>query len=53
MDASFIILESLSWIVNIANYPSEYIFNRYGDLPKVFMYFNPHYGCPYDEWKLD
>jgi hypothetical protein len=44
MDASFMLLQDLSWLVDIAAYPSQYVFNRYGDLPSVFMFFNPHYG---------
>lgn len=53
MDASFILLESLDWLVNIAAYPSEFIFNRYGKTPSVFMFLNPQYGSPYDEWRVD
>lgn len=53
MDASFILLQDLSWLLNIASYPSQYVFNRYGELPSIFMFFNPHYGSPYDEWRVD
>lgn len=53
MDASYILLENLDWLINIASYPSEYVFNRYGELPEVFMFFNPNYGCPYNEWVVD
>lgn len=53
IDASFMLLESLDWLVNIAAYPSEFIFNRYGQLPSVFMFLNPQYGSPYDEWRVD
>lgn len=30
LDVSYISLESFDWILNIAQYPSQYIFNRYG-----------------------
>lgn len=30
MDVSYIALESFEWILNIAQYPSQFIFNRYG-----------------------
>ena len=46
MDASYVALESFDWLVNIGRYPSQFIFNRYGALPKVFMMWHPHYGAP-------
>jgi hypothetical protein len=52
MDASYILLENLDWLVNIARYPSEYVFNRYGPLPKVLMFWHPHYGSPL-EWSVN
>jgi mannosyltransferase OCH1-like enzyme len=48
LDVSYFSLESFDWILNIARYPSQYIFNRYGELPKVLMYFHPHYGQPFN-----
>lgn len=45
-------MESFDWITNIARYPSQSVFNRYGTLPSVFMYFSPHYGQPF-EWVYD
>jgi mannosyltransferase OCH1-like enzyme len=48
MDASFILLQDLEWLINIAAYPSQFIFNRYGDLPSVFIFYNPHYGSQFD-----
>lgn len=53
MDAAFMLLQDLSWLSNIAAYPSQYVFNRYGELPEVFMFFNPQYGSQYDEWEVD
>jgi mannosyltransferase OCH1-like enzyme len=47
MDASFFALESFDWLVNIGRYPSQYIFNRFGNLPKVVMMFHPHWGGPF------
>ena len=52
MDASFMAIESFDWLVNIGKYPSQYIFNRFGSLPRVFMMFHPHYGSPF-EWTID
>lgn len=28
------------------------IFNRYGELPRVLMYFHPHFGTAFD-WTYD
>ena len=36
----------------IARAPSETIFNRYGELPRVLMFFHPHYGSSFD-WAFD
>lgn len=44
MDASFVLIEPLTWLLNITNYPQNYIYNRYGKHPKVFMFFNPQYA---------
>lgn len=52
MDLSYILLENLNWLVSIAKYPSNFIFNRYGENPKAFMFFHPHYGSPFI-WKVD
>ena len=45
-------LESFDWITNIANYPSKFVYNRYGNLPKVLMFYHPHFGQPF-EWTYD
>jgi mannosyltransferase OCH1-like enzyme len=47
MDVSYIALENFDWLLNIGKYPSQYIFNRFGKLPKVFMIWHPHYGSPF------
>lgn len=44
LDASTIAVESLDWLVNIAKFPNKYIYNRYGELPSVFLFFNPYDG---------
>jgi hypothetical protein len=28
------------------------VFNRYGEIPRMFLFFHPHYGQPFD-WKYD
>ena len=45
-------VESFDWLIDIAKYPSQLVFNRYGDLPEVVMYFHPHYGQPF-HWSYD
>ena len=52
MDVSYVALESLDWILNIAKYPSQFVFNRFGELPKVLMFFHPHFGQPF-RWDFD
>jgi mannosyltransferase OCH1-like enzyme len=52
MDVSYFSMQSLDWILNIARYPSQYIFNRYGEMPRMFMFFHPHYGQPF-YWKYE
>jgi len=44
LDASYIFVENFSWITNIAGEHSKFIFNKFGNLPKVLMQFNPIYG---------
>jgi hypothetical protein len=38
--------------VNIGKFPSQYIFNRYGDLPNALMFWNPSDGGIL-EWEID
>lgn len=45
-------LESLEWVQKITNYPTQFVFNRYGTTPSVLMYFHPHYGQPLS-WVYD
>lgn len=52
LDVSYFALESLDWILDIAKYPSQFIFNRFGELPKVLMFFHPHFGQPF-KWYYD
>jgi hypothetical protein len=39
-------------MVKIAQFPSKYIFNRYGELPNVFMFWNP-IDSGWVEWEID
>jgi mannosyltransferase OCH1-like enzyme len=48
MDATTIAMDNFDWLLNIGRYPSQYIFNRFGHLPKVFIFMYPHYGSPFD-----
>lgn len=50
-DVSYAPLSNLDWLVNIGQFPSQYIFNRYGHLPRVFMHFHPNWGGVFD-WKV-
>lgn len=52
LDASYVAVENFDWLINIGRYQSRYVFNRYGDLPKVFMMWHPHYGAPL-EWSIN
>ena len=52
MDVSYFSIKGLEWIVNITQAPSESIFNRYGEMPRAFMFFHPHYGTDFD-WTYD
>lgn len=52
IDSSYFALDNFDWLLNIASYPTQYIFNRYGNQPKVVMYWHPHYGSPFD-WVVD
>jgi hypothetical protein len=38
VDASVIALYNFDWLVNIAKIPSQYIFNRRGELPSILMF---------------
>lgn len=51
-DASYFSIKGLEWIVNITQAPTETIFNRYGELPRVLMFFHPHFGTAFD-WTYD
>jgi hypothetical protein len=53
MDASFVLLQNLDWLVNITNYPQKYVYNRYGQQPKVLMFFNAQYGGRLFEAEVD
>lgn len=46
LDVSIVSLQNFDWIVNIGKYPSQYIFNRFGSNPNIFMVFHPFMGQP-------
>ena len=52
LDASIIAVDNFDWLVNIAKFPSQYIFNRYGELPSALMFWNPNTGG-FLEWEVD
>lgn len=52
LDASFLALTNFDWLINIGGYPSKYIDNRYGNLPKVFMQYHPLWGGSLT-WKVN
>ena len=53
MDASFVPISDFTWLTNIINYPSQFVYNRFGKHPKVFMFFNPQYITNIFETKID
>jgi hypothetical protein len=52
LDATFVFFEGFEWIVNIGRYPSQYVFNRFGHLPKVLLYWGVQDGSPVN-WEID
>ena len=38
LDATFVLFDDLEWIINIGRWPSQYIYNRFGHLPKCVLY---------------
>lgn len=52
LDVSTIAVERLNWLLDIAKFPSHYIFNRYGKLPSVVMFWNPN-NAGFLEWEVD
>lgn len=52
MDVSYVLIDDLSWLVDIQNYDSRFIFNRYGDLPTIFMLWHPDLGSPFT-WSVN
>jgi hypothetical protein len=39
-------------LINIGKYPSEFVFNRFGELPKVFVFWHPYYGGSPGDWRI-
>ena len=52
LDMSIFLEADLSWIWNIASMPSQYVFNRYGDLPRALMVVYLYEGGP-GVWSVD
>jgi mannosyltransferase OCH1-like enzyme len=52
LDSSYVAITNFDWIINISQYPSQYIFNRFGKHPKVLMQFHPQYGGVFD-WSFN
>ena len=52
MDGSMIMVEKLDWIFNISKIPSNYLWNRYGTLPKIIMGITPWLSNPAD-WVIN
>jgi hypothetical protein len=52
LDSTYVLMESLEWLINIGRYPSQYIFNRFGYLPKTVMMWYGLSASPFD-WKVD
>jgi mannosyltransferase OCH1-like enzyme len=46
LDASFVLFDDLEWIVNIGRLPSQYVYNRFGHLPKCLIYWGIQEGAP-------
>lgn len=51
-DVSYLMVTNLDWLVNIGRYPSKFINNRYGHLPKVVMHYHPFSGGSFN-WKVN
>jgi len=51
LDAATVAVQNFDWLVNIAKLPSQLVFNRFGDVPDVLMFWNQHYGGEF-EWEI-
>lgn len=51
-DSTFVLLKDLDWLIDIARWPTQYIYNRYGKLPRAVFSFHPWFGNSAD-WELD
>jgi hypothetical protein len=43
IDSSYVLLDKLDWVINLASISPKYINNRLGELPTVFMFTNPSF----------
>lgn len=51
LDSSMIPLENFDWLVNIARFPSKYVYNRFGEVPDVFMFWDQNFGGLF-QWEI-
>lgn len=52
IDSSYLILEKLDWLIDIASMSSRYVNNKLGPIPYVFMFTNPNFEQNFS-WKFD
>lgn len=52
LDATYYFVRNFSWITDIANYPADQIYNRFGVVPRNLMIFHPIEGAPFN-WTID
>lgn len=52
VDASVIFVENFDWLFFISRVPSNYIWNRFGALPKILLSFHPWFRYP-AQWTID
>lgn len=50
MPSSYLIFNSMNFIKDVAKFSNEIVFNRYGELPKVFLMVDTLNG-PINQWK--
>lgn len=48
MDITYFAYTNFDWLVNIGKYRSQFIYNRYGQIPDVLFFFNQQFGSPFN-----
>jgi len=51
LDTATVAVQNFDWLVDIAKFPSKFIFNRFGEVPDVLLFWNQHYGGHF-EWEV-